>query len=121
MLIMSTVAVLATHFGLSADDTSADGIDAKQLVGKWALKRDAGKTVIEFTKDGKVTVAMVVNDMEMKLEGTYKLDGKKLIISVKAGEKEVERTRTIFDLTDTELITTDEQGKKEFSLRVTDK
>lgn len=107
--------------GLSADDKKAETTEAKKLVGKWALKKDGGKTRVEFTKDGKMTVVTVINEKEMKLEGTYKVDGRKLVLTVKVGEKEVERTRTINEVTDTDLVTTDEQGKKEISARVKDK
>jgi uncharacterized protein (TIGR03066 family) len=121
MLLGCALAILAVHFSLSADDKKTDAIYAKKLVGKWAMKKDAGKTVVEFTKDGKMLVDTVVNEKPMKIEGTYKLEGKKLTVTVKAGGKEVERVQTIFDVTDTELITTDEQGKKEFSTRVKNK
>ncbi len=116
-LILSCTLTLAVCCGVSADDQ----IDAKKLVGKWSPKKEAGKMVVEFTKDGKMVVTTVINEKESKMEGTYKVDGKKLMLTVKVGEKEVERTRTIFDVTDTELITTDENGKKEFSVRIKDK
>ena len=115
--ILSCTLTLVVCCGLSADDK----IDAKKLVGKWTPKNETGKMVVEFTKDGKMTVVTVVDRKEHKMEGTYKVDGKKLVMTVKAGEKEVERIRTIFDLTDTELITTDENGKKEFAVRIKDK
>jgi uncharacterized protein (TIGR03066 family) len=102
---------------VSADDK----IDAKKLVGKWTPKKEPGAMVVEFAGDGKMTVTTVIDGKENKMEGSYKVDGKKLVLTVKAGEKEVERTRTIFDLTDTELITSDENGKKEFAVRVKDK
>jgi uncharacterized protein (TIGR03066 family) len=115
--ILSCTLTLVVCCGLSADEK----IDTKKLVGKWTPKKEAGAMVVEFAKDGKLTVVTVVDQKEHKMEGTYKVDGRKLIMTVKAGEKEVERTRTIFDLTDTELITTDENGKKEFAIRVKNK
>jgi uncharacterized protein (TIGR03066 family) len=120
-MLMGCLLVATTSFALGADDKKPDEGYAKKIVGKWSPKKDAGKTLVEFTNDGKMTVTTVINEKETKLEGIYKVEGKKLILTVKTGEKEVERIRTIFDVTDTELITTDENGKKEFSNRVKDK
>lgn len=108
--------MLFVCFGASADDK----VDAKRLVGKWLPK--AGDKEVEFTKDGKLVVLAIFDEKDRtkdrKIEGVYKVDGNKLIITVKVGEKEYERTHTIFDVTDTELITIDENGKKEFSTRM---
>ena len=120
-LMSCALVALAVQVTLSADGKSPDATYAEKIVGRWSLKKDAGKTVVEFTKDGRMLVDTVVNEKAMKMEGTYKLEGKKLTVTVKAGAKEVERVQTIFDVTETELITTDEGGKKEFSTRVKDK
>ena len=120
-LLSCALMALAAQLAWSADDKNSDATYAEKIVGKWALKKDAGKTVVEFTKDGRMLVDTVVNEKAVKIEGTYKVEGKKLTVTVKAGAKEVERVQTIFDVTDTELITTNENGKKEFSTRVKDK
>ena len=90
-----------------ADDKKDDKIDAKKLVGKWEPKKDA-KFTIEFTKDGKL---IVIADKDFKIEGTYKLDGNKLEILMKAGENEVKDTILISKLTDDEMEG-ESQGKK---------
>lgn len=117
-LLLCALAALALQLTLSADDKKTNDAYAKKIVGKWAMKKDAGKTVVEFTKDGKMRVNTVINEKETSLEGRYKVEGKKLTVTVAVGAKEVERVQTIFDLTDTELITSDDKGKKEFSVRV---
>jgi uncharacterized protein (TIGR03066 family) len=115
--VLGCVLALIVCAGASADDK----IDAKRLVGKWSPKKERDAMVVEFKGDGTMTVVTVINDKPNTMEGRYKLDGRKLVLIVRSGEREVERTRTVFDLTDTELITTDENGKKEFAVRVKDK
>ncbi|MBN9117639.1 MAG: TIGR03066 family protein [Planctomycetes bacterium] len=108
---------------LCADDKKSEPIDAKKLVGKWEPKekpKDASVT-IEFTKDGKVTVAVVADDKGSKFEGTYKVDGNKLTVAMKTSGKEDTQTRTVIKLTDTELVTKDEKGKEREFTRVGDK
>lgn len=119
-LLLACAVVLGVQLSLSADEKTADGIDAKKLVGKWTPKKEAGKSWAKFTDDGKVTVVVTINEKEMKYEGTYKVSGNKLMVSVKVGDKEMEKTVVINELTETEMVTTDEQGKKEFSVRKKD-
>jgi uncharacterized protein (TIGR03066 family) len=89
---------------------------AKLIVGKWeAAKTDEGTlpkgSIVEFTKDGKLKVTGKMGDQEMTIEGTYKLDGDKFIITMKIGDMEHSQTITIKKLTETEMNTTDKDGK----------
>jgi uncharacterized protein (TIGR03066 family) len=106
--------------GLAADDKKADAIDAKKLVGKWERKdlKEPGSFVIEFTKDGKLAFTAKQNGTDVKGEGTYKVDGNKLHLTMKLGGEERKMTRTVTKLTDAELVSTDEKGKEGTLVRV---
>jgi uncharacterized protein (TIGR03066 family) len=101
--------------GLSADDKGGK-VDAKKLVGKWEATKEKEKFTVEFTKDGK-TVFSAPGKKDFKLEGTYKLDGNKLTMTMKFGDSEQKMSRTITKLTDTELTSKDDQNGKEDTLK----
>lgn len=117
VLVGAAAAVLVAALGGVADgrqDTAK--IDAKLLVGKWRPQDKAKDFTVEFTKDGKVTVAFAGKDD--KGEGTYKLDGDKLTLKLMFGDKEESMTRTIHSLTKTELVSSKEGGDKDTLVRV---
>src|SRR4051812_351326 len=95
-------AVLCLCTGLSAED-KGEKIDAKKLVGKWEPKeKEEGKSaVIEFTKDGKVSVTISAKGKEFALDGTYKVDGNKVTTTMNFNGKERTETHTVSKLTDT--------------------
>jgi uncharacterized protein (TIGR03066 family) len=115
ILGLALVAVMGLVAGGAGADDKDTKIDGKKLVGKWTPKDpEKDKFVVEFTKDGKLTF---VGEKEGKLEGTYKLDGNKLVLTAKVGDKEQKMTRIISKLTDTELVSRrDEEGAKEETL-----
>lgn len=54
-------------------------IDTKKLVGKWRLKDDKeGSMILDFGKDGRVTITFKYNDKEDKSTGSYKVEGNTL-------------------------------------------
>lgn len=106
--------------GLVADDKKDEKIDAKKLVGKWTQKEKKG-FIVEFTKDGKATFTSTQEGKEVKGEGTYQVDGNKLMLELKFGDMERKMTRTISKLTDTELVSEDDKGKEDTLVRVKDK
>jgi uncharacterized protein (TIGR03066 family) len=114
---MRTLLGCALVLGMAGAIAAAeDKIDAKKLLGKWENKDQ--KLTVEFLKDGKVSVA----GGEFKAEGTYKVDGNKLMLTVKFGDAETKMTRTVSKLTDTELVSKDDESGKEDTLsRVKDK
>jgi uncharacterized protein (TIGR03066 family) len=121
--ILGCLVVLALNAGLLAEDKKAEAIDAKKLVGKWEPKekKEDIQMVIEFAKDGKMTVTIIEKGKDTKLDGTYAIEGNKLTTKVKAEDRERTRTRTVSKLTDTELVSTDETGKEDTLLRLKDK
>jgi uncharacterized protein (TIGR03066 family) len=98
----------------SAGDKKDKAIDKAKLVGVWELVKGEslpeGATV-EFTNDGKIRLVATKGDKTLKLEGTYKVEGNKFHLKVKAGEKEHEEDVTVTTLTDTRLVTLDDKGK----------
>jgi uncharacterized protein (TIGR03066 family) len=118
-VLLGCALTLVLCCGVSAEDK----IDAKKLVGKWEPKekKEGGSAVIEFTKDGKVTITLAAKGKEVKFDGTYKVDGNKVTTTMKFGDKERTDTQTITKLTDTELVSKDEKGKEETLLRVKEK
>jgi uncharacterized protein (TIGR03066 family) len=105
---------------LSSETASAAPVpksNRTKILGVWELtKSEAGvlpKTTLEFTRDGKLKIAIEVDDKPVIVEGTYKVEGDKLTITVKAPDEDKESTdtATITKLTDKELITKDEKGK----------
>jgi uncharacterized protein (TIGR03066 family) len=99
-----------------AEDKKADdkATNKEKIVGVWEVTKSesapAGATV-EFTKDGKMIVNVKANDKDVKVEGTYTIDGDNIKSKLKLGDKEKEETVKIKKLTDKELVTVDEKGK----------
>ena len=98
-------------------------IDGKLLIGKWTPKEDkkggAGMT-LEFMKDGKLAIAIEGGGKSEKVDGTYKLDGDKLVVSLTYEGAKKEETLTVKKLTDAELETADSKGKTDSFTKVKD-
>jgi uncharacterized protein (TIGR03066 family) len=110
-VLVATVFVLS----LSADDKKV-AVDAQKLLGKWEPKDKKKGAQIEFLKDGKL---MLGNPRDKaQLDGTYKLDGARLTVTVKFGDMENVAVLTITKLTETELVTTNEARKVETFVRI---
>jgi len=98
--------------------SAADKVDAGKLVGKWELTKSSDESapkgaMVEFTKDNKVTITFDANGKEVKLEGTYKVDGEKLTVKLALpGGKDNEDTDTIKMLTDEKLVLIDKDKKE---------
>jgi uncharacterized protein (TIGR03066 family) len=93
MLLMAlalTVCCWAESAGRADDVKDA----AKLLVGKWEATKVPEQglpkgTIIEFSKDGKMTVRVKKDDKEVTMNGSYKLDNDKLAVALtdEQGEK----------------------------------
>ena len=116
------LAVMSICSGLAADNDKA-AIDAHKLVGKWEPKGDRKgvKMVMELSEDNKTVHTVTAGGQESRVEGTYKVDGNKLVLTMKVKDKELIVTRTISRLTDTQLVSMDEAGKEFEFLRINDK
>ncbi|QJW97906.1 TIGR03066 family protein [Frigoriglobus tundricola] len=102
--LCAAVLGLATMFALAG---SARADDTAKLLGKWEVTKSGGETpvgtVVEFAKDGKMTANLSLDGKDLKLEGTYKLDGKKLSVKLKLNEEKIEHDFTITFKGDDEL------------------
>jgi len=89
--------------------------NAKKIVGTWELAKAGGDlpagTTIEFTKDGKLHAVIKADGMEVKLDGTYKVEKDKLSVKIKLGDQTIEETPTIKKLTDDALELEDKDKK----------
>ncbi len=105
--------VLAVVCGAHAADDKK--LDAKKLVGKWepVNPKKGEAMVMEFTKDGKLTVTGDMGGKELKIEGTYTLEGDKLSFVLKFMDNEIKETVTLTKLTDDEMEGKDKGGKVE--------
>jgi uncharacterized protein (TIGR03066 family) len=88
---------------------------AKQIVGKWEITKSEEKALVgatvEFTKDGKFSAKVKIDDKDVTLEGTYKVEGNKLTTKMKIEDEVKEDTDTITKLTDDLLELTDKDKK----------
>ena len=114
------VGVALGLLGLSAaaDEKKAD--KAKLAVGTWDVTKshDGGPPkggVVEFTKDGKIKVSGEQDGMKMSFEGTYKIDGNKMVLTFKIGDTEQPVDLTIDKLDDKTFATTSKNGKVELT------
>ena len=93
-----------------------DKIDAKLLLGKWEPEKkpdNADKVVVEYKKEGKLTVEVEAQGMKLNFEGTYKLDGDKLEVKIDFNGNEQVQNRKITKLTKDEMVTNDDEKKEE--------
>jgi len=105
-------------FRRPADDVTKS-TNAEKIIGKWEVtKTEAAEgvpvgTIVEFQKDGKVTLSLKIQEASIALTGTYKVEKDKLTITMKGPDgKEVSETDTIKILNDTTLVLI-EKDKKE--------
>jgi uncharacterized protein (TIGR03066 family) len=117
MNALKLVAVAAVVCLVGATARADEKDNAKLIVGKWTVtKADEGTVgagaTVEFTSDGKVKAVHKKGDEDMTVEGTYKVDGDKLTMTLKIGDMEQKIDITIKKLTKTELHTENSEGKK---------
>jgi uncharacterized protein (TIGR03066 family) len=112
-LLVAGALVCALTIGVRAEDKKDN---AKLIVGNWEITKTYEKgpavgSTVEFTKDGKMKVSHKVEGKDVTAEGTYKVDGDTFTFMLKTGENVVNQMVTIKKLTDTELSTTNKEGK----------
>jgi uncharacterized protein (TIGR03066 family) len=99
------VCVLAV--GIRANDETGN---AKLVVGNWkVVKASPGTfplgTVLDLSKDDKVKVIRNREGKESIHAGTYKVDGAKIIITVRVEGEEQKHVLTITKISDTDMVT----------------
>jgi uncharacterized protein (TIGR03066 family) len=89
-------------------------LDPKKLLGKWEpVDSKLTNLTLEFADKGKWTLTVEIMGKTEKAEGTYKLDGNKLEVTIAFAGQEQKEVLTVKKLTDTEFVTTDSKGKDE--------
>jgi uncharacterized protein (TIGR03066 family) len=100
----------------------AAGTDnAKKIVGLWEVTKSEGAppgATVEFTKDGKLKVRAKLGDKELNIDGTYKVEGDKLDVTLMFDGKTIKETNKIKKLTEQQMILEDEKGKVEEFKRI---
>jgi uncharacterized protein (TIGR03066 family) len=116
-ILLGVVVVFVLAYTATAAD---EKIDAKKLIGKWGPKmpKKGENRTVEFAPNGKLLLWEEVDGKEMKIEGTYKLEGNKVSFKMKFMDLDVDDTVTITKLTDDELEGKDKEGKVEVFKRV---
>jgi uncharacterized protein (TIGR03066 family) len=130
-------ACLAVAFGAALTAAAApvpqgkEKTTAEKLVGKWELVRSSNGTpdgvtaVVEFTKDGKMTVTFTPKEKGTEtivLKGKFKADGDKIDYTLEDGSGGMKQEiLTVKKLTDDELVTTDPDNVKEEFKRAAEK
>jgi uncharacterized protein (TIGR03066 family) len=112
-------AVLAGLLGVVmvgfATMAQAQDDNAKKIVGVWEVAKAGGDlpagSTIEFTKDGMLKAVVKVEGMEVKLDGTYKVEKEKLTVKIKVADQNIEEVATIKKLTDDALEIEDKDKK----------
>jgi uncharacterized protein (TIGR03066 family) len=97
--------------GLTVATRPDDRTDnATRVVGKWKVVNATPGTfplctVMELSKDDKVKVTAKRDGMEVIHEGTYKVDGARIIITVKVKGEEQKHVLTITRISATDMVT----------------
>jgi uncharacterized protein (TIGR03066 family) len=97
--------MLAVGIGV-ADETA----NAKMVIGKWKVfKASPGTfplgTILDLSKDGKVKVIGKRDGQEFIQKGTYKVDGAKIILTVKVKGEEQKHVLTVTKINDADMVT----------------
>jgi uncharacterized protein (TIGR03066 family) len=108
-----------------AGTARAQDDNAKKIVGTWIVEKAGGDlpagSSIEFTKDLKLKAVVKADGMEIKLDGSYKVEKEKLTVKVMIGTESVEETVTIKKLTDDTLEIEDKDKKVDVFKKKKDK
>ena len=120
-LLAVGVALYLLGSSAAADDKKAD--NAKLAVGAWQVTKshDGGPPkggIVEFTKDGKIKVSGEQDGMKQTFEGTYKIDGNKMVLTFKFGDSEQSVDLTIDKLDEKTFATTSKNGKVELTRKI---
>jgi uncharacterized protein (TIGR03066 family) len=98
-------------------EAKKDLTNKEKLVGVWVVTKapSPGEGTCEFTQDGKLIMIAKDKGKEMRMEGTYTVEGDKIMMTTEMfGEKSTD-IMIIKKLTDTELVGENEKTKDELN------
>lgn len=90
------------------------------MLGKWVPrdeKKNSRKT-FEFARDGKLTLTLGLAGKATKQGGTYQLNGTKLTVALKLGDRQLRHELAVQRLGDNEIAIEDADGSRETWVRV---
>jgi uncharacterized protein (TIGR03066 family) len=111
-------------FAIAAPAFAADEkFESEKLVGTWKLTKtkslpEGASATVVYLKDGSATATIEIKGMKIELKGKWKIDGDKLIITTKEGDKEKVDTDTILKLSADELVTKNKDGEEDTFTKV---
>jgi len=122
-MVRITAAFVLLAFGAAAVNAADEKPSADKLVGTWKMTKSenlppGGSATIVYSKDGTAVATIEVMGQKLKLEAKWKIDGDKLVMTTKLGDKEKMDTDTIVTLSDTKPVTKDSKGKTDEFERV---
>ena len=104
-----------------ADDKADAAKLKKQLVGKWANSDETKKGVLEFKKDGTLSVKVEVGDRKVEIGGKYEVkDAKKVEVEMSFMGQTMKQTIEI-EIKKDVMTSKDKDGKVEKFKRVKEK
>jgi len=114
MLLHALIATLALTAGFAEDDS------ATLIVGSWSTSLTeegvTSKITMTFTKDGKAKVVIDAGDNKgLTIEGTYKVEKNKLVLTRTVNGKDETDSPTIKELTKEKLVLLDSKDQKELA------
>jgi uncharacterized protein (TIGR03066 family) len=117
-LALAGALVLGLMAAARADEEKGGKPDIqKKLVGKWEVVKFTGKkggppaqALVEFTKDGKIITSVKEKGEKVLMEGTYKVEGKRLTVTMKRGNREETQQLKVVKVDDKELVVSQEES-----------
>jgi len=121
MRTLSAIVLGAAVLGVAGSAAADDKDDyAKKIVGRWKVietKTDAPVgMLVEFTKDGMLTLSATVDGKDHRAEGTYSVEKDRLKYKLRLPDRTVEETETIKKLTD-DVLELEDKDKKGTTLK----
>jgi uncharacterized protein (TIGR03066 family) len=111
--IVVALALAVSFAGLARAEDKKE-FDKTKLIVTWNIIKAEGAPVgalVEFAKDGKMIVSFEMDGKQIKVEGTYKLEGDKLHTVMSFEGNEMKDVDTIKSLTEDKLSLIDKDDK----------